>query len=88
MSCSGSSEKRLIWLDLEMTGLNPFQDHILEICSIITDENLKIVAEGPNIVIHQPDNILNSMNEWCIKKHGEVCIFILYNIHIIYNKLQ
>lgn len=63
--------KRLVWIDLEMTGLDPETDHIIEIASLITDGDLNIIAEGPEIVIHQPDEVLNGMNEWCIKQHGE-----------------
>lgn len=63
--------KLLVWIDLEMTGLDPETDHILEIASLVTDGDLNILAEGPEIIIHQPDEILNSMNEWCIKQHGE-----------------
>ncbi|NMP17015.1 oligoribonuclease [Thalassotalea sp. Y01] len=60
----------LVWLDLEMTGLNPEQDVILEIATIITDADLNILAEGPVFAIHQSDHVLTNMNEWCIKQHG------------------
>jgi oligoribonuclease len=59
----------LIWIDLEMTGLDPAIDRILEIATIVTDSQLQVVAEGPNLVIHQPEIILESMNEWCVKTH-------------------
>lgn len=62
---------RLVWMDLEMTGLDPEQDTILEIATIITDETLNIVATGPNIVIHQSDEVLAAMNPWCIEHHGQ-----------------
>lgn len=65
-----AKEKKLVWIDLEMTGLNPETDVILEIASIITDVELNIVATGPNIVIHYEDEVLNRMNEWCVKQHG------------------
>lgn len=61
----------LIWLDLEMTGLEPKQDKILEIASIITDGELNILAEGPVFAIYQPDSVLDNMNEWCIEQHGK-----------------
>lgn len=61
----------LIWLDLEMTGLEPKQDKILEIASIITDGELNILAVGPVFAIHQPDDVLENMNEWCIEQHGK-----------------
>ncbi|CAH4037965.1 probable oligoribonuclease [Pieris brassicae] len=66
-----NKSKRIVWVDLEMTGLDIEKDHILEIACLVSDENLKVVATGPNIVIHQPDEILNSMNDWCISTHGE-----------------
>lgn len=65
------SEKNLVWLDLEMTGLDPRTDHIIEIATIVTDDKLQVLAEGPNIVIHQSDEILDSMNEWCQVHHGK-----------------
>lgn len=63
--------KLLVWIDLEMTGLDPENDHIIEIASLITDGDLNIIAEGPEIVIHQSDEVLAGMNEWCVKQHGE-----------------
>ena len=61
----------LIWVDLEMTGLDPQNDRILEIATIITDANLNLIEEGPVMAIHQSDEVLASMNEWCVKTHGE-----------------
>lgn len=61
----------IVWVDLEMSGLNIDKDHILEMACLITDKNLKIVAEGPEIIIHQSDEVLNGMDEWCTKTHGE-----------------
>ncbi|MDX8407176.1 MAG: oligoribonuclease [Mariprofundaceae bacterium] len=65
------SPHHLVWMDLEMTGLDPEVDVILEIATIITDGDLNIVAEGPNIAIHHPDAILDNMNEWCKEHHGD-----------------
>lgn len=65
------SENRLVWVDLEMTGLDDEKDTILEIACLITDTNLKLVAEGPDIIIHQPNSVLQSMGDWCKKHHGE-----------------
>ncbi len=62
---------RLIWLDLEMTGLDPFNDVIIEIATIVTDANLETVAEGPTIAIHQPDSILDAMDAWNTRQHGQ-----------------
>lgn len=65
------SEHNLIWIDLEMTGLDPEQDRILEIASVITDVNLNIIAEGPVLAIHQAQTQLDHMNNWCIEQHGK-----------------
>ncbi len=59
----------LVWIDLEMTGLNPEQDVILEIASIVTDNNLNIIEEGPSLIIHQPENKLATMSEWSQDMH-------------------
>ncbi len=64
-------DSHLIWLDLEMTGLEPERDRILEIATIITNNHLDIIAEGPVIAIKQPDELLASMDEWCTKTHGQ-----------------
>ena len=61
----------LVWVDLEMTGLNVNTEHIIEMACIITDKHLNIIAEGEDVVIHQPDQIMDNMNEWCVKHHGE-----------------
>ncbi len=61
---------RLIWIDLEMTGLDPSRDVIIEIATIVTTSNLEIVAEGPVIAIHQPDDIMARMDEWNTRQHG------------------
>jgi oligoribonuclease len=65
-----ASKDNLVWMDLEMTGLDPEVDTILEIATIITDGNLNIIAEGPSIVIHQPDARLDGMDEWNTTHHG------------------
>lgn len=63
--------QNLIWIDLEMTGLDPFQDHILEIAAIVTDTHLNIRAEGPLIAIHQPAPVLDAMDDWNKRQHGQ-----------------
>ncbi len=65
------SDSYLFWLDLEMTGLDSSKDTILEIASIITNNNLEIIAQGPALVIHQPDNILEGMDSWNQHHHKE-----------------
>ena len=59
----------LAWIDLEMTGLDPEKHHIIEIACLVTDSNLNIVAEGPEIAIFQDEDILSLMNEWNVKQH-------------------
>lgn len=65
------ADTNLIWIDLEMTGLDPEKEVIIEIATIVTDADLNILAEGPSIVIHQPDEILDAMDEWCTNQHGK-----------------
>ena len=60
----------LIWIDLEMTGLDPRKDTILEIACLVTDKNLDVIAEGPDLVIHASDDALAGMNAWCRENHG------------------
>jgi oligoribonuclease len=57
-------------MDLEMTGIDPDKQGILEIATAVTDENLKVVAEGPNIAIHQPEGILSAMEQWSMTHHA------------------
>jgi oligoribonuclease len=64
------SSDYLIWIDLEMTGLKPDTDVIIEMATIVTDADLKIVAEGPVIAIHQPDSVLEAMDDWNKRTHA------------------
>ena len=64
------SENHLIWLDLEMTGLDPFTDRILEIASLVTNSNLEALAEGPVVAIHQPAEVLAGLDDWNRQHHG------------------
>lgn len=66
-----TAENNLIWIDLEMTGLEPEKEVIIEIATIVTDAQLNIIAEGPSIAIHQSDALLNGMDEWCTNQHGK-----------------
>lgn len=61
----------LIWIDLEMSGLNPHTDKILEVATVITDTHLDILAEGPVIAIHQPEEVLAAMDPWNCRHHQE-----------------
>lgn len=63
-------EENLIWIDLEMTGLDTVNDHIIEIATIITDKSLNVLAEGPVLAIHQADDILDQMDDWNTRQHG------------------
>ncbi|MDA0115619.1 oligoribonuclease [Vibrio sp. 2art] len=63
------SDQNLIWVDLEMTGLDPETHKIIEIASIVTDSELNILAEGPVLVIHQPEEELAKMDDWCTNTH-------------------
>ncbi len=64
-------EKNLIWIDLEMTGLDPATDVIIEIATVVTDANLNVLSEGPVLAIHQPDDVLDAMDEWNTRQHGD-----------------
>lgn len=64
-------ENNLIWVDLEMTGLDPAVDRIIEIATIVTDKELTIIAQGPVIAIHQSDEQLALMDDWNQKHHGQ-----------------
>jgi len=60
----------LVWIDLEMTGLDPLRDHVIEIATIVTDSGLNVLAEGPVIAIHQPESVLAGLDEWNRNTHG------------------
>lgn len=68
---TGANERNLIWVDLEMTGLDPETDRIIEVALVVTDPDLNILAEGPVYAIHQSDDILNGMDAWNKGTHGK-----------------
>jgi oligoribonuclease len=65
------SQDNLIWIDLEMTGLDTENDQIIEIATIVTDSELNVLAEGPEIAVFQPEKVLADMDEWNTRQHGE-----------------
>ncbi len=65
------SESNLIWIDLEMTGLIPDRDVIIEIATIVTDANLNVLAEGPMLAISQPKAVMDGMDDWNTNQHGK-----------------
>ncbi|HYN76335.1 MAG TPA: oligoribonuclease [Lamprocystis sp. (in: g-proteobacteria)] len=65
-----TNEHHLIWLDLEMTGLDPFTNLILEVATVVTDQDLTIVAEGPVIAVHQSEQVLAGLDAWNLEHHG------------------
>ena len=64
------SADSLIWIDLEMTGLSPEEDVIIEIATVVTDSQLNVVAEGPELAVHQPEEALARMDAWNQRQHG------------------
>ena len=67
---SKKHEENLIWIDLEMTGLDPLEDRIIEIATVVTDKNLNILDEGPVLAIKQSNDMLENMDDWCTQQHG------------------
>ncbi len=63
-------ENNIVWVDMEMSGLNPDSDRVIEIAVVVTDSQLQVIAEGPVLAIHQPDAVLDAMDEWNRTTHG------------------
>jgi len=61
----------LVWIDLEMSGLDPDRERILEIATVITNADLEVIAMGPDLAIHQPDALLDRLDDWNRRQHGE-----------------
>ena len=68
---SAQNDTNLVWMDLEMTGLDPKTCGIIEIASIVTDKELNLIAQGPSLVVHQPQAALDAMDDWNQKHHRE-----------------
>ncbi|MDP4589664.1 MAG: oligoribonuclease, partial [Burkholderiaceae bacterium] len=66
-----SQDMRLVWLDMEMTGLDPEKERIIEVAVVVTEPDLTVVAEGPVLVIHQSDTLLQAMDKWNQSTHGK-----------------
>jgi oligoribonuclease len=69
MSEDWQNISKLIWIDLEMTGLDTDKDHIIEVATIVTDQDLNVIEEGPELILHQPESVLNQMDEWNTRQH-------------------
>lgn len=71
MDYMAGNEQRLIWVDMEMTGLDPEKERVIEIAAVVTEPDLTFVAEGPVLVIHQSDELLDAMDSWNKNTHGK-----------------
>jgi len=65
------NDTHLVWIDMEMSGLKPDSDSVLEVALIVTDKNLNLVEESPVLVVHQPDTVLDAMDNWNKGTHGK-----------------
>ncbi|XP_045468433.1 oligoribonuclease, mitochondrial isoform X2 [Harmonia axyridis] len=63
--------ERIVWIDMEMTGLDIEKDKIMEVACLVTDSNLNIIAEGPDLIINHPKEVLDTMNDWCKTQHAK-----------------
>jgi len=65
------NDTHLVWIDMEMSGLDPDNDRVLEVALVVTDKDLNLVEEGPVLVVHQPDAVLDAMDKWNQGTHGK-----------------
>src|SRR5512135_2051781 len=63
-------ENNIVWVDMEMSGLNPDSDRVIEVAVVVTDAQLDVIAEGPVIAVHQEDRVLGAMDDWNTSTHG------------------
>lgn len=66
-----AKDQRLVWIDMEMTGLDPEKERIIELAAVVTEPDLTLVAEGPVLVVHQSDALLDAMDKWNQSTHGK-----------------
>ncbi|KAM8897375.1 uncharacterized protein AB9W97_008806 isoform 3-T4 [Spinachia spinachia] len=78
---SPAVSQRMVWVDLEMTGLDIEKDQIIEMACIVTDSDLNILAEGPNLIINQPNKLLEGMSYWCKEQHGKILRHVNLDFH-------
>jgi oligoribonuclease len=71
MRMTAPAENNMVWMDLEMSGLDPKTCKILEIASMVTDKDLNVVAQGPSLVVRQPEEVLAAMDDWNKRHHGQ-----------------
>src|SRR5690606_36696991 len=70
VKAAAPKEFNLVWVDMEMTGLNPDTDRIIEVAVVVTDAELNVIAEGPVFAVHQPDEVLDALESWIEGTHG------------------
>lgn len=65
---------RIVWMDMEMTGLDVKTNRIMEVCCVITNNDLDVLATGPQLILHHPQSTIDAMDDWCRNTHAKVCI--------------
>lgn len=79
---------KIVWIDMEMSGLDVRKDKIMEIACLVTDDDLNVLAELESIVINQPDSVLEAMNEWCTTTHTKVHICVIFKLIPCYSLME